>query len=283
MEWFRSWHGAPTDNKWLVVAKRAGVAPGVVSAVFWALLDYASQQNERGNIAGFDVETYALWSGWEEQDVINVMSAMRAKGIITDGDTLSAWDKRQPKREDDSRERVRKYRERQKTTTDEGDVTYGNASVTHGNAPEKNREDTEQIREITPNGAVPQAQPVLVPAESKPTKKVAASQAEAWAWIEALCYAFEDDPKIPGMAGKYGKLGKGYARAGYTPDDVRMWKDHLWQTDWRCEKGHKPSKAALDERLPEIREHRLKGKRARQVHNVIDQNGNVIDTVEVPL
>lgn len=25
MDWFRSWHGAPTDNKWLLIAKRAGV------------------------------------------------------------------------------------------------------------------------------------------------------------------------------------------------------------------------------------------------------------------
>ena len=31
--WFRSWHGAPTDNKWLVIARRANVSAGVVSAV----------------------------------------------------------------------------------------------------------------------------------------------------------------------------------------------------------------------------------------------------------
>lgn len=54
MDWFRSWHGAPTDNKWLLIAKRAGVTPMMVSAVFWALLDYASQQEERGSVAGFD-------------------------------------------------------------------------------------------------------------------------------------------------------------------------------------------------------------------------------------
>lgn len=63
MDWFRSWHGAPTDNKWLLIAKRAGVTPMMVSAVFWALLDYASQQEERGSVAGFDAETYAMWAG----------------------------------------------------------------------------------------------------------------------------------------------------------------------------------------------------------------------------
>ena len=76
----------------------------MVSATFWALLDYASQQTERGSVAGFDVETYALWAGVDESDVLSVLDAMRAKGVITDGDTLAAWDKRQPKREDDSAE-----------------------------------------------------------------------------------------------------------------------------------------------------------------------------------
>ena len=37
--WFRSWHGAPTDPKWLGIAKRAGVAPGFAVAIAWALMD----------------------------------------------------------------------------------------------------------------------------------------------------------------------------------------------------------------------------------------------------
>ncbi len=145
MDWFRSWHGAPTDNKWLVIAKRAGVAPMMVSATFWALLDYASQQSERGSIAGFDVETYALWAGVEESDILAVLDAMRAKGVITDGDTLAAWDKRQPKREDDSAERVRRHREKQRNSVTDDSVTRCNADVTQGNAPDKiqSRLDTE--------------------------------------------------------------------------------------------------------------------------------------------
>ena len=80
--WFRSWHGAPTDSKWLVIAKRANVAPGMVSAVFWALLDTASQADERGSVADFDAETYALWAGFEEHQICAVIDAMRAKGVI---------------------------------------------------------------------------------------------------------------------------------------------------------------------------------------------------------
>lgn len=149
MDWFRSWHGAPTDAKWLVIARRAGVTPLMVSAVFWALLDYASQQTERGSVAGFDVETYATWAGVEEADILAVLDAMRAKGVITDGDTLSAWDKRQPKREDSSAERVRRHRDRQRNTvTDDNSdaVTQCNAYVTQCNAPDTDTEsetDTE--------------------------------------------------------------------------------------------------------------------------------------------
>lgn len=111
-EWWRSHHGAPTDPKWLVIAKRAGVAPGVVAAIAWALLDHASQSDDRGLVADFDPETYAAYSGFEEAQIIAVIEAMGAKGVIVEG-RIAKWEKRQPKREDDSTERTRRYRERQ--------------------------------------------------------------------------------------------------------------------------------------------------------------------------
>lgn len=110
--WFRSWHGAPTDNKWLVIAAKAKVAPGIVSAVAWALFDHASQADDRGSVADFDTETYAVFSGFGESQVQAVIAAMYAKGVIDEDGRLHAWDKRQPKREDDSAERVRRHRER---------------------------------------------------------------------------------------------------------------------------------------------------------------------------
>lgn len=100
MDWFRSWHGAPTDPKWLVIARRAQVAPGMVSAIAWALLDCASQSAERGSVAGFDVETYAAFTGWDESQIVAILDAMSIKGIITPDNRLAAWEKRQPKRED---------------------------------------------------------------------------------------------------------------------------------------------------------------------------------------
>lgn len=125
--WWRSWHGAPTDHKWPVIAARSGVKVGIVSAIAWALMDYASQQPDRGSVVGFDTEEYAVYSGFEEVEITAVIQAMTDKEIIVNG-RLANWDKRQPKREDDnSTERVRKFREMKRNET-------------QGNAPEKEKD-----------------------------------------------------------------------------------------------------------------------------------------------
>jgi DnaD/phage-associated family protein len=116
IQWWRSWHGAPTDHKWAVIAARAGVKVGIVSAVAWALMDHASQANPRGSVSDFDTEVYAVYSGFDEAEIIAVIKAMTDKGIITEG-KLTNWTKRQPQREDDSRERVRQWREMKRNVT----------------------------------------------------------------------------------------------------------------------------------------------------------------------
>lgn len=113
-DWFRSWHGAPTDPKWLAVAKRAKVSPGVVSAIAWALMDNASQAEQRGSTQKFSVETYSSYSNFRATMIERVLAAMRDIGIIVDG-RLSAWERRQPKREDGSAERAQQWRERNRT------------------------------------------------------------------------------------------------------------------------------------------------------------------------
>ena len=277
MDWFRSWHGAPTDNKWLLIAKRAGVTPMMVSAVFWALLDYASQQEERGSVAGFDAETYAMWAGCDETDVIAIVNAMRAKGVITDGETLAAWEKRQPRREDDSSERVRRHRDKQRQSVTDDNVTQCNDTVTHCNAPDKSRldqirletdGDTETDTELlAPNGVVPMAQTSIVSAltpsngngkHEKPKRERSDKQKELDDWISALAVALEFDAKIPGAYAKWTKIGKGYAAAGYVPADVLAWKETAWPLSWQYERGYKPSKNVLDDGLPEIRRKREK-------------------------
>ena len=149
--WFRSWHGAPTDNKWLLIAMKAKVNAGTVSAIAWALFDYASQADDRGSVQGFDVETYAAFSGFDIASILSVVDAMKAKNVIGPDGRLTAWDKRQPKREDDSSERVKRYRQQQKANADT--VTQCNAtsrSATHGNNTDTDTDtDTEAETETT--------------------------------------------------------------------------------------------------------------------------------------
>jgi hypothetical protein len=150
--WFRSWHGAPTDNKWLVIAAKAKVKPGVVSAIAWALFDYASQADDRGSVAGFDAETYATFSGFNESEVQAVVDAMRSKGVIDADGRLAAWDKRQPKREDDSTKRVREYRKRKDSDNDDNaNCNALKRIVTHGNNTDT---DTDTDTETTTRAPV---------------------------------------------------------------------------------------------------------------------------------
>jgi len=125
--WWRSWHGAPMDHKWSVIAARTGVKTGIVSAIAWALFDYASQQDERGSVEGFDVETYSVYSGFSESEITSVIQSMTDKEIIVDG-KLAKWDKRQPKSESEI-ERNREYRKKQAVAKSITEQKYQNCST----------------------------------------------------------------------------------------------------------------------------------------------------------
>jgi hypothetical protein len=132
-DWFRSWHGAPTDPKWRTIARRASVRPGDVFAVISCLWDRASQAQERGSIAGYDCEIIADGLGYDPDEVVRIIGALADKGVIA-GDRIVAWEKYQPKREDEgAADRAKQFRERNRT---------------HPNAPELNRTtDTDKRRE----------------------------------------------------------------------------------------------------------------------------------------
>ena len=118
-DWFRLWHGAPTDPKWRTIARRASVRPGDVWAVVSVLMDRASQAEDRGSVAGFDAEITADALGFDVDEVQRVVDALADKGVIVNG-RLAAWEKYQPKRErpqDVSTERVKAFRERERRET----------------------------------------------------------------------------------------------------------------------------------------------------------------------
>lgn len=159
MDWFRSWHGAPTDTKWLAIARRANVVPGIVSAVAWALLDCASQHTDRGSVADFDAETYAAFSGFAEEDIAAVLAALREKNIIDQYDRLTSWDKRQPKREDSSTQRVRAFRERNETqcNAEKRNETQCNAPDTDTDTDTEIVDDAERAAALAPGPTVARA------------------------------------------------------------------------------------------------------------------------------
>jgi len=144
-QWFRSWHGAPTDPKWLGIARKAGVAPGIVSALVWALLDRASQATERGSIAGYDADGLGCFMGCDAEQVEAVIALMHEKGVLNDN-AFTGWEKHQPKREDNSADRVKEYRERRKTQSN-ADVTQCNAEKRTETLDTDTDTDTEKGRQ----------------------------------------------------------------------------------------------------------------------------------------
>lgn len=129
----------PTDPKFRVVAKRAARPTAEVLAVFTAMLANASaNEEERGTLRGWCDEDVAITLDMETEHVEAIYSAMQGK--LLDGDRLTGWERRQPKRErgDNSAPRVKAYRERKKNVTP---CNATDESVTPCNALEERREE----------------------------------------------------------------------------------------------------------------------------------------------
>ncbi|MDB5440890.1 MAG: hypothetical protein JWM33_3317, partial [Caulobacteraceae bacterium] len=121
MSWWRCYHGAPSDPKWQVVARRlnagaagAPVRPGDVWAVASCVYDAASKGKPRGNIERLDLEEVAMVLGYESDLVQRIFDGLRDKNVH-DGSNVLAWDERQPTREDPTAaQRKRDQRQRDK-------------------------------------------------------------------------------------------------------------------------------------------------------------------------
>ena len=149
MDWCRLWHDAPDDPKWRVIAQKAGVRTGYVWAVWCRMLVNASKSSERGHLESWDDEVEAVALDYEHEEVQAIRKAMQGK--VLDGNRLMGWEKRQPKREDDSSERVKRYR-KSVTQRNAGadDETQAGADVTPRNAPDKSRLDTDKKTDTPP-------------------------------------------------------------------------------------------------------------------------------------
>ncbi len=162
MDWLRLWHELPTDPKWRVVSRRSGRPLPEIISIYILMLVNASQSEERGTLEHWDDEVAAAALDMETEQVLSIREAMQ--GVVLENNYLTGWERRQPEREreDNSNERVRRWRERKGSDVTQGNnenepvtpcnatecnVTPCNAAdcnVTPCNAPDKIREDKKR-------------------------------------------------------------------------------------------------------------------------------------------
>lgn len=116
IEWCRLWHDMVTDPKFRAVAKRCRRPTGEVVAVFVAMLTNASaNEDERGTLRNWNHEDIGVALDFDAEVVESIYLAMQGKLLV--GNRLTGWERRQPKREDNSTDRVRAHRERKRDVT----------------------------------------------------------------------------------------------------------------------------------------------------------------------
>jgi hypothetical protein len=114
MSWVRLWSDMPTDPKWRVIAKRANRPLAEVMSVFVLMMTNAgANATERGELCNWSDEDAAAALDIEPSAVTAIREAMQGKTL--EGEKLTGWEKRQPKREDGSAERAKAWRERNRT------------------------------------------------------------------------------------------------------------------------------------------------------------------------
>ena len=136
IDWFRWHHGSVNDPKFGLVAKRAGASVAEVIAVWACLLEQASAAEDRGDPGTPDFEAIDFALGMNDGTARRVYERMRERELI-DSSTgrIAAWEKRQPKREDDTAaERKRRQRERDREQKADNVTREESRTVTHGHA-----------------------------------------------------------------------------------------------------------------------------------------------------
>ena len=110
MQWFRVYHHISTDPKLHKAARMAKVARATMVGAFITVLDFASQQGERGSILGLDLETFAFLTGCKPCVAAAMLTAMQNVGLVREGHVTN-WAKYQ-RESDNVAARVRAHRER---------------------------------------------------------------------------------------------------------------------------------------------------------------------------
>lgn len=220
IEWLRLWHDMPNDPKWRSIARASGQQISLVLAVALHVMVDASRNVTRGHTT-ICAEDVASALDADEAAIADILGAMQ--GRILDGDKLTGWDKRQPKREDETAsERKRRQRERAKNdcAVDEQSAQIPNEprDVTQCHArEEKSREEKNKQPTSVSHGegalAPQDAAPAQIPAQEKPKRQPAIDrpddvEQQTWADWLALRKAKKAPVTATVLAGARAEAGK---------------------------------------------------------------------------
>jgi hypothetical protein len=225
--WVRLWHDMPTDPKWRVISRRSGATVSEVIAVFtFVLVNASANANERGRTHNMFADDIAAALDLDDAKVEAILAAMEGKVLLKGA--LIAWDKRQPKREDNSADRARQWREEKKAER----------TRTHANADERPDTDTETDKSTldadASNGAAPADPPADPPSPIDITKslfdggvnmfkRAGYSDASARKMIGKLRQAFTDGVILTVLARAQG--------LNPAPTDLFSWLNAAAQTE----------------------------------------------------
>ena len=186
MDWFRWFTGTLSDPKFQWISVKSGHSTAVVLAVWVAVLERANGHEVRGCCDGMDFEALDVVLGLDDGVTEEIYGMMERRHLITDG-MVTAWAKRQPKREDDGateRQRDKRERDRLRKENEElraclsqqQDVTL--RDVTHCHAMSRNvtteeRREEEKREEIKPktSTAAASSQASTTPTPSPPVEQ----------------------------------------------------------------------------------------------------------------
>ncbi|WP_286920081.1 MULTISPECIES: DnaT-like ssDNA-binding domain-containing protein [Pseudomonas] len=152
MDWLRLWHDMPNDPKWRTIARLSSQPIALVQAMYLHLLVDASRNVTRGHVTVTKEDIASALDVTEEQ-IESIFSAMQ--GRVLDGDCVTGWAKRQPKREDagsaetgakSAAQRKREQRERQKAEQEKQGCHDESRTVTTSH----DRLDTDTDKETPP-------------------------------------------------------------------------------------------------------------------------------------
>jgi hypothetical protein len=165
IDWFRWHHGSVNDQKFGLIAKRAGASVAEVVAMWAFILESASSSADRGHPGELDFEAIDFALGLADGKASSIHARMQERQLINQEGRIIAWDRRQPKREDNSAaERKRRQRERE---TAGHCVTGGDVTQCHDREEERREELTS--KPTTPDGVVVGSDAANLPA-SGPAK-----------------------------------------------------------------------------------------------------------------